>query len=527
MLGKDEVKSYNVMYECVWTKFKKENPHLIDEFWTRSKLDPKRPLNRLVPRASVRGGFNEVYKLKFESTQTNQLYFYDCNGLYAHVARNMYFPIGEYQVILEPDIQKYLKIENNKFSYNGEDCSCDMAFVSILAPRDLMKPFLGYRMGEQNYYGLCFSCIRQKKTTPCRHKSPYKRRFVSTYTVIELEFALKLGYEIMFIYELYHYPEKAKVLTDFVQIMSSQKLKCTNLFNNVAHHDRVKVCNNLNQKMFLTSPKLMLTPANVSPNESQKQFFKDILNSVFGRFALNSNYSKRVFIRSQFELDALIANREIEILEFFPVSDDCIEVEYVKNAAVNTSREGNLFYTALINAKARIFIYELLQRLENDMCEVIYCDTDSLLFSAKPEYRLPFDVSPALGDFKPVLPPNAVIKTFYSLGCKNYCLLYKESDKLCYVTKIKGLSVTSHNLAQSVTPETYDSFIKAHFEDQVLNVYIPQSRAKVEPQTKSFKHIMLTQKFSNELHLKRYILKREKSYITYPYGFNFLNVTKI
>lgn len=527
LLTKDAIDCYNVMFECSWQLFKKENKLLLDEFWRRSKLDPKRPLSRLVPRCSIRSGFNELYRLYAEATENEHLYFFDANSLYSYIARDMYFPLGQYEVILERDLQQHLKIVNNKFIYKGEDCSCDVAHVSMLAPRDLYAPFLSYRFGEQSFTSLCFKCVQLKNTSVCRHKCPYKRRFVSTYTVIEIQYALELGYQLLYVYEMYHYSSKAKVLSNFIKVISSFKLKATDLFDNVPNCDHQKLCDELNVKMHFTEPSLKLSPENIKPNSSQKQYLKDLLNSLFGRFALNTNHSRREFVRSQAQLDKILGHREHELLDFFPVNDSTMEVEYYKTGAAMTSREGNLFYTALINAQGRIFMYDYIKKLTSDNCSVIYCDTDSLLFSGPANYKLPFDVSPAFGDFKPVLGSTAVINKFYALGCKNYCILYTDAGKLSYVTKIKGLSVNSHNLTDKISPSTYETFIKAHFEDQVLNEYIPQSRCKVEKQTRTFKQIMLTQKFTSELHLKRFILKREKNYRTYAYGFNFVNMNNL
>lgn len=526
LMSLDEVRAYNVMYGCQWAKFKKENKQLLLDFWEKSGLDPKRPLIRLVPRAAIRGGLTDVYRLTCDGSLDRPMHFYDMNGMYSKVARDMQFPIGEYEVALERDLQLHLKIIDNKFYYKNSDCSCDIAMVSVLAPSNLMKPFLPYRFGEQNFYGLCFSCIKSKNCGPCRHRNVNKRRFTSTYTVIELEFALTLGYQILYIYELYHYARKEPLLRDFVTAVYVNKLKSSDLLSSVPKHQHQNLCEHLNAKMGTKSSPLEITPHNIRPNPSQQQFFKDILNGLFGRFAINTNYSKRVFLRSQNELDALMADKEIEILDFFAVGET-LEVEYIKNASVNPNKQANLFFTALINAQARIILYQVIQKLENDHCEVLYVDTDSILFSSPCNYLLPFDVSNALGDFKAVLGPEAILKKFFCLGPRNYCILYEENAELKYMTKIKGLSVNSHNVKKTVSPETYQKFISAHFEDRVINEYIPQCRAKVDLQTKSFKHVMVAQKFSNELHLKRFILKKMTSKVTFPYGYSFHDIGKI
>lgn len=511
------------MWECDWHKFKTENKEMMEEIWRRTKLDPLRPLYRLAPRVSVRGGFLELYRLSYEASENNEIFFYDCNAMYSYIARDTLFPIGDYEIILEQELQKGITIRDNQIFYGEESCECDIALVSILVPSNLSKPFLPFRYNNQTFYSNCFSCLKSKNIHPCRHKSVNKRRFVSVWTVVELNYCLTLGYKILYFYELYHYKMKEKVLSQFVTIMASQRLKNSNLLQDIAPTDHTKYCDEINQKMNFKEPSLLLNPNNVKDNKAQKQFFKDILNNVFGRFALHSNYSKRVFLRTQHELENLMSNPAVDILEFFPIGESNMEVEYLKNSAANPSKEGCLIFTALINAKSRIMMHQIICQLEKDKCEPLYCDTDSILFVSPKDYNFPFEVGPCFGQFKSVLGEASKIKKFFSLGPRNYCLIYELDGKLHYVTKIKGLSVGSANLNSFVSPAVFENYISDYFKGQVTQTYIPQMRQSINPQTKSFKYVMLSQKFDNELHLKRFILKSEQTHKTYSFGFNFQN----
>jgi hypothetical protein len=521
LLSKDNVLNYNVMWECTWDKFKKDNKLHLANFWAASKLDPKRPLLRLVPRCCVRGGLVEVYQLFAETAEGSQLNFFDHNSMYSYISKHMKFPIGEYEIVLETELQKNVTIKNNKILYKNESCECDIAHVSVLAPSHLKAPFLAYRLNDQVYYSNCLACLKTKQCGPCRHKCKSKRRFTSTWTVLELNYALELGYEIEYFYEMYHYSQSALVLSDFVNVIQSLKLKNSDLLAGVSPSEHNEVCDSINTAMNFHHPALRLTPCGINPNNAQKQFFKDILNSLFGRFALHSQHTSRIFLKSQYELNALFATKDVEVLEFFPVNSSTIEAEILKTSSPNTSREGNLIFTALINAGARIYMHKLMQTLENDGCSVLYMDTDSILFSSRLNYAYPFAVGVCPGQFKAVLGSNAHIKKFYCLGPRNYCLLYEKDGVTQYVTKIKGINCTSQNLKNLITPSTYETFLKSYFNDQIQQVYIPQMRRKVEVQTKSFKNVLLTHKFSNELHLKRFILKKDQNFKTYPYGYNF------
>ena len=528
LLSKDSVSAYNVMWECTWDQFKKQNKTNLAKFWADSKLDPKRPLIRLVPRCSVRGGLVEVYQLFAEATEAKQLQFFDHNSMYSYISKHMKFPLGEYQIVLEAELQQHLTIQNNQILYKNETCECDIAHVSVLAPRHLKAPFLAYRLNDQVFYSNCMACLKLKICGRCIHKCNSKRRFTSTWTVLELNYALELGYQIEYFYELYHYSKSAFVLSDFIDVIQSLKLKNTDLMDTLSTTEQNQICDSINTTMNFKHPALRLSPTSVTPNHAQKQFFKDILNSLFGRFALHSQHSNRVFLKSQHELNALFATKDLEVLEFFPVNNTTIEAEILKTSSPYTSREGNLIFTALINAGARIYMHRLIQTLETEGCSVLYVDTDSILFTSSRDYTLPFAVGVCPGQFKAVLGPNVEIKKFYCLGPRNYCLLFEKDGVTQYITKIKGINSTSQNLKDAITPATYETFLKSYFNDQVQQVYIPQMRRKVEPQTKSFKNVLLTQKFSNELHLKRFILTKAKTNIfkTYPYGYNMSNMSE-
>ena len=83
-----DVKKIEEIYECEWNKFKKDNAAEMEVFWSFSGLPKKRPLNRLIPRATLRGGFIEVYRLKFRTDENPgwTLHYADANSLYSYIA---------------------------------------------------------------------------------------------------------------------------------------------------------------------------------------------------------------------------------------------------------------------------------------------------------------------------------------------------------------------------------------------------------------------------------------------------------
>ena len=61
--------------------------------------------------------------------------------------------------------------------------------------------------------------------------------------------------------------------------------------------------------------------------------------------------------------------------------------------------------------------------------------------------------------------------------------------------------------------------MEQNFKNNIENLYIPQMRKKFNKATKSYDDILCGFTFSSETHVKRYLLKNDPKYETYPYGF--------
>jgi len=418
------------------------------------------------------------------------------------------------------ELKQALSFVNNQFILNGETCLAAIAHVTFVVPTDLDKPFLPIRIGDNCFYANCYTCLTQANCKPCRHKSDDKRKFSSTYTVLELQKALELNYKI-YVHELWHFSQTGNVLNEFVSLMASYRLRNS---ANIAEDQKTTFCDSVNDKMNFVKPELVLSPAKIQYNPAQKLFFKSILNALFGRFALHSNYSSRVFISSQNELNVLAAMTDRTILELMPITDTVMQVEYLLKKQSANSRESNMLFTSIINASGRLLMYELMQKLQAVECIPLYCDTDGIIFaSPKGITQFPFEIGDAFGQFKAVL-GAANIKQFYSLGPRNYALVYEEAGVAKYLTKIKGICAKSDNVQNIITPSVYEDFISGHFKNELKTLYIPQMKRRVPKELNSFQYQMITQKFSNEIHIKRFILKSQANHVTYSYGFSFKNV---
>lgn len=363
----NDVKHLHIKYECEWTKFKRENALEMEAFWTSTGLPKQRPLARLTPRATLRGGFIELYRLKF-STEDHPnwtLHFGDVNSLYPYIGLTNQFPTGKYKILLHKDgLQKNIAFTNGEFFYKGQTMSGDAAFVKILAPSNLKRPYLSFRVNDEyNYLSLCRMCVLNKVSKHCTHFSENSRCFTSCYMISDLAMAVSLGYKILEWYEVHHYETRAFLLRDFVKVLALQKLKYSNILLGVPENEHIAFCDKINQTMGFQTDQC-LSPDMICDNSAQKQLFKDMMNTFFGRFAQHTNYTKHYFCRNIHEIEILASKQNSELVDITSLSDDVCQIEVSNDTKVPPSQQGCLYITSEINSLARRFIYEKSQQVE-------------------------------------------------------------------------------------------------------------------------------------------------------------------
>ena len=81
-----------------------------------------------------------------------------------------------------------------------------IAKVKILPPKGLYHPVLPYRSNGKLKFPLCKSCAENENQSPCRC-SDEDRALTGTWCTPELQTAMRLGYRILKIYEVYHWEQ--------------------------------------------------------------------------------------------------------------------------------------------------------------------------------------------------------------------------------------------------------------------------------------------------------------------------------
>ena len=91
--------------------------------------------------------------------------------------------------------------------------------VIILPPRQLFIPVLPYHSKTGKLmFGLCKTCMEESNQNKCLHNND-KREWVGTYTTVEIQEAIKHGYTIVMIYDIWDYKKKQKNMTLQMELM--------------------------------------------------------------------------------------------------------------------------------------------------------------------------------------------------------------------------------------------------------------------------------------------------------------------
>ena len=134
------------------------------------------------------------YKIKDNET----IEYVDFTSLYPAVKKYDNYMVGHPQIIL-----------NN---FKSTDKYFGLAQVTILLPRGLFQPVLPYKFGGKLLFGLCRTCMESESTEPSTCNDA-DHTMHGTFCTPELQKALKLGYKIIRIYEVYHWDETTQYNT--------------------------------------------------------------------------------------------------------------------------------------------------------------------------------------------------------------------------------------------------------------------------------------------------------------------------
>ena len=385
-----------------------------------------------------------------------------------------------------------------------------LAQVQIVAPLSLKEPFLGQNKKGKFIYGLCRKCIQNKSKKPCKH-SEIDRSMVLVLCWQEINYAVELGYKIMHVYEAYNYSQEEDLFSEFIQLLAREKIRFSEPNLSLTLQNYV---DQINTEMNF-SPSLKLTPPEIEPNHTQRQFVKDSLNIVLGKLSEQSNRTKSLLVRSQSQLCQAFNQHKNNVENVFAFETACyLQIRTGKKSSRMNIKASSIIY-AMILAHSRIFMDKKMRTLWSLNARIFSIANDCLYFAMPLGSTFPFKYSPSLGYFKDELKGKTVL-FFASLGPKSSCLTtVNKYSQIEHLIKARGFSLDTEIARNIFDQFSFQKAISNIFKGITDEISIPQLRMKHSLPKLTSKEVMYFCVFSNDIDFVRI---PTVNYETCPFG---------
>ena len=416
--------NYVSIWEHEWLRKVRENEdirQLIDELDVEERLDP---------RESFFGGRTNACKLYYKAEEGEKIRYCDFTSLYPWCNKYGKYPVGHPEIITT----KFQPIE----SYFG------IAKVRILPPSGLYHPVLPLRVNGKLMFPLCAACARGYSAV-CSHSNE-ERALLGTWCTPEIHMALKKGYKLLKIYEIYHFPKTTQydantrdggLFASYVDTFLKYKQESS---------DWPQWCETEEEKNkyiqdYFSREGIRLDSDKVKKNSGLRTLSKLCLNSFWGKFGERLNKKQCRFFH-ELEIDLfyqLVLDPRKHLIDFHIINDENIVVEWEHNEGfIPEDMRTNIFLASFTTCWARLKLYELLDDLGE---RTLYYDTDSVIYISKDKNTDP-PLGDYLGDLTDELENGDHITEFVSGGPKNYTFTTAKGKQVC---KIRGFSLNYEN----------------------------------------------------------------------------------
>ena len=485
------------MWEFEWARLKVTSSDIRTFV---AQLQFTAPLN---PRDAFCGGRTNAVKLYHHVTPTQKIHYIDVTSLYPWVNKTCVYPKGHPTFISTPghtDIHQYFGL-----------IQCQ-----VLPPRELYHPVLPYRHDGKLLFPLCARCVEEEmpkrlleRSSECVH-TDRQRVLTGTWCNPELAKAVELGYQVQYIYEVWHFDETCQGLfKDYVNTWLKIKQEASGWpEENMTEQDKQTYIDN-----YFQQEGIRLEYDKIEKNPGLCTLAKMMLNSMWGKFGQRLNKTQVKEFNDPQAFHRFLDTCTLDVRHVSVINDDMVEVHYqYQDEDIPVSPNLNIFVACFTTCWARLRLYATLEPLRD---RVLYYDTDSIIFLQDEDQANPV-LGDYLGDFTSELDNDDFIVEFVSAGPKNYGYQTKLGHVEC---KVRGFRLNSEGKSQ------------LNYNVMRQNVLDEIQKPQKEPrQTQVVKtHQIVRDAKTYELYTfpdyKRYQLVYDKrvvdpqTFLTYPYGY--------
>ena len=375
-------------------------------------------------------------------------------------------------------------------------------------------PVLPTRCNGKLMFSLCRTCSQNHQQGPCEHQDN-DRAFTGTWVTDEVKMAIRKGYTLLSIYEVWNFTDISQydpvsksggIFTNYVNTFLKVKQEAS------GWPDWCKSQEDKQQyiSQYLEKEGILLDYINIKRNPGLRSIAKLMLNSFWGKFGQRANLTQTSYISDPDQYFDILTSDEQKVKNVRFVSDEAVQLDWVYNDDfIAASCRTNVVIAAYTTTQARLKLYSYLEKLDH---RVLYCDTDSIVFTTSPgEWEPP--LGDYLGDLTDEIKDNSIVK-FVTGGPKNYAYLLQKpnEDGLLSCCKVRGIILNFKNLI-AINFEAIEELVTRKRETGVISV-VDEFKMRRNPSTG---HIITT-KESKDYKIvfdKRVISEGLK---TFPYG---------
>ena len=414
------------MWGCDWASLKDTSPDIRTFV---ANLQSTKPLN---PRDAFCGGRTNAVKLYHQVTPHQKIHYIDVTSLYPWVNKTSVYPKGHPTFITHPghtDIHQYFGL-----------IQCQ-----ILPPHELYHPVLPYRHDSKLLFPLCARCVEEEMAKPLLDRSYHcphtdeECALTGTWCSPELEKAVELGYEVQYIYEVWHFQETCQGLfEEYVNTWLKIKQEASGWPVDVqTEEEKQSYIRN-----YFKHEGIQLDYDKIEYNPGLRTLAKMMLNSMWGKFGQRLNKTQVQEFDDPQTFHQFLDTDSLDVRHVSIINDQMVEVHYQhQKEDIPVSPNLNIFIACFTTCRARIKLYEALEPLGE---RILYYNTDSIIYYTNEGQPNP-DLGPYLGQFTSELKKDDYIVEFVSGGLKNYGYTTKKGKVEC---KVRGFRLNSEGKSQ-------------------------------------------------------------------------------
>ncbi|KAK6171965.1 hypothetical protein SNE40_018381 [Patella caerulea] len=282
-----------VMWECELNEERRRNPEM-EEFFASLEAQGWPCPDPLSPRAGFFGGRTNACQLMAKAEHPDEeIRYVDVVSLYPWVCKYGKFPLKEPKIITRPS-QAWEQYEG-------------LIQCSVLPPRQLYHPVLTFRYNGKLTFPLCRSCVEQHMQkseithyVDCTHQQK-ERAWVGTFVSLELKKAVAMGYQVLVVYEVWHWSEWSQydnqsksggLFAGYIDHYLKKKMEASGYPDDCSTDD--------DKRRFIQDvydkEGIQLDHEAMIPNKGLRSFSKLQLNTLWGKFGQRDNFTQTVYM---------------------------------------------------------------------------------------------------------------------------------------------------------------------------------------------------------------------------------------